>query len=159
MATPTLRKTRENGPTALYRLLDADSKLLYVGVTHHPRVRFGQHAADKRWWPDVFDASCVWYSTRAEAMLCEQVAIETEAPAHNTKIRPESPPLPPGGHVNSMDWYRLCDAYRSTYKALADAVATEAATGVDPDRIARSVDWTREYIAKLRKARKIEPPE
>lgn len=160
MARATPRKAREDGTTVLYRLFDADSKLLYVGISHHPRTRFGQHAADKPWWPDVVNASFDWYSTRAEAMLREQIAIENEAPLHNTKFRPESPPLPPGGHVNSMEWYRLCDAYRSAYKALAAAVVAEAEKGTDLSRIARSVDWTREYIGKIRKAREGKlPPE
>lgn len=48
---------------------------------------------------------------------------------------------------------RLTLAYKAAHRALADGVAAELARGGDEARIARSVDWSREYIARIRKER------
>ena len=38
---------------AVYRFYDDQDQLLYVGITHHPSVRWSQHRRDKVWWADV----------------------------------------------------------------------------------------------------------
>lgn len=48
---------------------------------------------------------------------------------------------------------RLTLAYKAAHRDLADSVVAELASGGDEDRIARSVDWSREYIARIRKER------
>jgi hypothetical protein len=53
----------------------------------------------------------------------------------------------------------LRDAYDQARDALMAGIEAEFERGEKDARIARSVDWSREYIAKLRKARKDEPPE
>jgi hypothetical protein len=70
-------------PTALYRLYDAAEVLLYVGIGQHPDVRFGQHARDKPWWPQVARREIEWLDDRASAERAEAVAIRAENPEHN----------------------------------------------------------------------------
>lgn len=144
------RKAREDGPTALYELRNADREMLYVGISHRPMGRWREHAKDKPWWPQVAVRSLIWFGSRAEALLAEQAAIESAGPRYNQTTSPQSVPLPPGAAMNRRDLYRLNDAYQAAHRALVDGVLAELDRGEDEDRIARSVDWTREYIAKLR---------
>ncbi|MEU8371240.1 GIY-YIG nuclease family protein [Micromonospora tulbaghiae] len=72
-------------PTCLYRLYDREGRLLYIGITVNPQSRFGQHAEDKAWWPEVDTESIalVWFDTRAEAEKLELLAVRDERPLHN----------------------------------------------------------------------------
>ncbi|MFF4403637.1 GntR family transcriptional regulator [Streptomyces sp. NPDC001404] len=69
--------------TALYRLYDADDRLLYVGISSMPRTRWQQHASSKDWWPDVATREVEWHETRVGAAAAEAEAIRAEKPAHN----------------------------------------------------------------------------
>lgn len=71
------------GPTALYRLFDADGALLYVGIGHTPEVRWKQHARTKDWWHLVAEKTTSWYDTRILATNAETNAIRTEKPRFN----------------------------------------------------------------------------
>jgi len=91
--------------TALYRLRDGSSALLYVGITNRPHVRFGNHRIEKPWWPDVEHTEVEWFETRAAAMHAETIAIRHEHPKWNKAVpatddknaagrAPWSPPTP-----------------------------------------------------------------
>ncbi|MFC4466676.1 hypothetical protein ACFPH6_19450 [Streptomyces xiangluensis] len=147
------RKPREDGATALYELRGADKALLYVGISHRPAARWREHAKQKLWWPDVVRRSLIWFGTRAEAILAEQVAIESAGPRHNQTTSPQDVPPPPGGTMPLSELRRLTLAYKAAHRALAEGVVAELARGGDEDRIARSVDWSREYVARIRKER------
>lgn len=69
--------------TALYRLRSANGQLLYVGISSKPPQRWGQHAADKEWWPEVATLSVEWFDSRTEALAMEANAIRAEQPRHN----------------------------------------------------------------------------
>jgi predicted GIY-YIG superfamily endonuclease len=71
--------------TALYRLRNASGELLYVGISAKPPQRWGQHAAEKEWWPEVAGLSLEWFDSRAEALAMEAHAIRTERPIHNVQ--------------------------------------------------------------------------
>lgn len=150
-ATRRDRRPREDGPTALYQLFNADKEMIYVGISHRPFGRWREHAKNKAWWPTVAHRSLVWFDTRAEAILAEQATIESVTPVHNQTTSPQSVPPAPGSVTPRGELYRLCWDYQEAHRALARAVAREQARGTDVARIARSVDWTREYIAKIRK--------
>lgn len=77
------RYAPDPGPTAVYRLWDAQGKLLYVGLSHSPRNRYVQHEGDKLWWPAVERRHETWYDTRKEAEAAERAAIGNEAPLYN----------------------------------------------------------------------------
>ena len=40
----------DEDPTALYRLYDAASVLIYVGITSRPAARMRRHAKTQPWW-------------------------------------------------------------------------------------------------------------
>lgn len=71
------------GRTALYRLFDTTGRLLYVGISHKPDVRWGQHSEEKSWWPEVDQRKVEWHETRASAERAELAAITAEKPLHN----------------------------------------------------------------------------
>jgi DNA-binding transcriptional regulator YhcF (GntR family) len=69
--------------TALYRLYDAEGRLLYIGIAVKPEQRWIQHAAEKDWWPEVARRDTYWCDSRAEALVREVDAIVTEQPIYN----------------------------------------------------------------------------
>lgn len=69
--------------TALYRLYDADDRLLYTGISGKPKVRLRQHAGSKSWWPDVTRHEIEWHADRALAAEAEVETIIAERPLHN----------------------------------------------------------------------------
>ncbi|MGW4825473.1 hypothetical protein ACWEP4_43020 [Streptomyces sp. NPDC004227] len=71
------------GRTALYRLFDGSGQLLYIGISHKPDVRWGQHSEEKEWWPQVSRRDVEWHPTRAGAERAELAAIAAEKPLHN----------------------------------------------------------------------------
>lgn len=69
--------------TAVYRLYDADDRLLYVGITTNPQRRWWQHARDKHWWPEVTRKTVEWFETRKSAERIEKIEVEEEEPVYN----------------------------------------------------------------------------
>lgn len=70
--------------TAVYRLYDADRRLLYVGMAYDYVLRFRQHAR-KHWWPKVASKDVIWFDNRLDAAYEEARAIREEAPVHNER--------------------------------------------------------------------------
>lgn len=72
-------------PTCLYRLYDRSGRLLYIGITANPPVRFTKHGEDKPWWPEVDHTRTrlVWFDTRPDAEAVELPAVRDERPLHN----------------------------------------------------------------------------
>lgn len=69
--------------TALYRFFNSVDALLYVGISDHPKRRFGQHFDDKPWWSEVDRWEVEWFANRALAEAAEAHAIRAEVPAFN----------------------------------------------------------------------------
>lgn len=80
----------DNERTALYRLYDADGRLLYVGISKRPVVRWAEHAVDKGdlWWSEVERKTVEWFDTREEAESAEVRAIREEKPEYNKAHSP-----------------------------------------------------------------------
>jgi hypothetical protein len=85
---------REDLPTAVYRFFDADSRLLYVGITCNPKMRFRDHQRLSHWWPAQQSVTVDWKDTRGEALAEEAAAILAEDPLHNV-IGATTPPTRP----------------------------------------------------------------
>lgn len=82
----------------VYRFLDAESAVLYVGSTGNVWYRIGQHAAERPWWPEVdwvrtlvecvSEISCPGRPCRlaehAEMISYETSLIQGLQPRHNT---------------------------------------------------------------------------
>lgn len=108
-----------NEKTALYRLFNADDRLLYVGISNDPKVRWKQHLGDKSWAPDVVMRVIEWYESRSAALLAEIKAIKNERPEHNVVHRhPQPAPaeprepsdLPTNGRNRSLAKHAYCTA-------------------------------------------------
>lgn len=74
--------------TALYRLFDAEGRLLYVGIAFNPRSRWAGHSS-KSWWKDVAEKRVEWHATRHEALAAERLAIVDELPLYNKQDSPQ----------------------------------------------------------------------
>jgi hypothetical protein len=67
----------------LYRFYDTSGRLLYIGITHDPEVRFKRHAEVSGWWYLQARVEWAWYGSRAEAEDAERAAIRDERPLYN----------------------------------------------------------------------------
>lgn len=83
-------RTPKPGPTDVYRLYDYGGRLLYIGISNAPDLRFRQHADDKRWWPYVDEerTKLTHYPTRDQALRAEEYAIKRELPMYNKVHHP-----------------------------------------------------------------------
>jgi hypothetical protein len=69
--------------TALYRLLAANGRLLYVGISNNPDFRWGTHSNKQPWWDEVADRKIEWLDSREAASTAEVKAIKEERPLYN----------------------------------------------------------------------------
>lgn len=67
----------------LYRFLDCEGALLYVGITATGVSRWAQHAKDKAWWTDVVSVTLEHLESLPELQAAERAAIKTEHPRYN----------------------------------------------------------------------------
>lgn len=72
-------------PFVLYRMYDAADRLLYVGQTINPSVRFGHHRLSRGWWTDVVTVRLEHFKDHESLVEAEQTAISTERPVHNLR--------------------------------------------------------------------------
>lgn len=70
------------GRTALYRLLNAEDRLLYIGISCNPQQRLKAHHG-RSWWHEVKQVKLEWFPSRPEAEAAERLAIRTDKPQHN----------------------------------------------------------------------------
>jgi hypothetical protein len=82
MASPGVQ-TKGTEETAVYRLYDADGRLLYVGMGRNPMGRWASHADQHNWWPAVVRYEVAWYSTRQAAAAEERRVLKEEVTVHN----------------------------------------------------------------------------
>ena len=68
--------------TAVYRIFDADGRLLYVGVSRSPLYRMAGHARSE-WAREAESIDIDWFSTEHEAREAEASAIQSEQPIWN----------------------------------------------------------------------------
>ena len=68
--------------TAVYRIFDADRRLLYVGISRSPLYRMAGHAR-LGWAHEAESIDIDWFSTEHEAREAEASAIQSEQPVWN----------------------------------------------------------------------------
>jgi predicted GIY-YIG superfamily endonuclease len=71
--------------TYLYRLLDGESRLLYIGISNAPIYRLFQHLEEKPWAPQITWQHVKRYESREEAEQAERECIRTERPLYNIR--------------------------------------------------------------------------
>jgi len=167
--------SKHAGRTALYRLYDDADRLLYVGISRNPDVRWGQHSISKAWWSDVAHRTVEWHDTRIDAETAERNAIRAERPQHNVLGAPikgfhdtPRPSLQDYPDPTPADLVELAmrtamhdlrnqhrEAQRQEADALAEyheAIADAADAGMKQVDIADATGFTREHIRKVRMA-------
>lgn len=140
--------------TALYRMFDADGRLLYVGITIDIVSRFRSHRSLKPWWPDIQTIQLEHFPDRLAARAAELKAITTEFPCYN---------------VADADCERLLGRQRRTPDALAvraqtereldeatrelhEAIVSDLDDGVPQKTLADLTGYSRERIRLIAKA-------
>jgi excinuclease UvrABC nuclease subunit len=78
------------GGALVYRLLDANHRLLYVGVSTNPRERLRNHAIEKPWWSQVERIVLIGPLKNHKALDLERAIIKSAHPAYNVRsaVRP-----------------------------------------------------------------------
>lgn len=129
----------DSGRAALYRLYDAEDRLLYVGVASDPETRWKQHARYKAdlWWSEVHRKTVQWFFSRLDALHAETRAIQVELPRYNIIHRPSPLTIPdmkrPDHGVRTMG----PRGYEPLYQYIADQIFEQIRLGyVEPgDRL------------------------
>ncbi|MCY0955046.1 helix-turn-helix domain-containing protein [Streptomyces sp. H27-S2] len=67
----------------MYRLYDAEERLLYVGITMNLQQRLTDHRRQKFWWHLVKQQDVRWYDSRPKAESIEAEALRTEGPLYD----------------------------------------------------------------------------
>lgn len=71
-------------PCAVYRLFNADGRLLYVGMCFNVASRMTTHKKRAAWWGEVAgEPQVTWMANRASADAAETIAINLEDPKYN----------------------------------------------------------------------------
>jgi hypothetical protein len=80
----------------LYRLFNADDKLLYVGISMSALNRIGQHKTEKVWWHEVAKITIETHHVERQQILdIERRTIVAEKPRYNIKHAGGSLPTEP----------------------------------------------------------------
>lgn len=74
---------RDGSEATVYRIYDADGRLLYVGMSINAVQRLAAHRYQQEWWPRVARVDIEHFVGRKAAARAEALAIETEAPEFN----------------------------------------------------------------------------
>ena len=108
--------------TALYRMYDGAGRLLYVGISRDPDVRWEQHQYWSSSWQGSVARSVVeWHASRTLALSAEEEAIQTERPIYNKALNWEVAVQPV--------WPSLARAGRQKALKLADLIRSEIVEG------------------------------
>lgn len=75
--------------TYLYRLLDNEARLLYIGITNAPIHRLFEHLEEKPWAPQICWQNVKRFNSREEAEEAERQAIQSEKPLYNIVFNDE----------------------------------------------------------------------
>lgn len=124
------------GRTALYRLYDADDRLLYIGITWKVELRLWQHSNDKTWWHLVAHKTVEWFESRKAALEAEEAATREELPLYSALWDPAT-----GKKLR-------CRKYddRAERERFSNALRKDLAAGkYSPGMILDGADLTAEY--------------
>ncbi|WP_405531523.1 GIY-YIG nuclease family protein [Streptomyces avidinii] len=77
--------------TALYRIFDAEDRLLYVGISGYPVTRLDAHRRGAPWRAEIARHAVEEFPTRQQAAFAESEAINIERPRYNKQGRRTEP--------------------------------------------------------------------
>ena len=128
----------------VYRMYDAEGRLLYVGMTVNQKKRIqvwrSVGRAAGHWWPQVADIQWEFHPDKGAAAAAERTAIQTESPLHNINGRLH-PRVASSPGVSEADRQRIERANR-----MLDAYVNDDLT---LDQIARMHGMTRERVRQV----------
>lgn len=81
-------------PGFLYRHIDKDGALLYVGISRNPMIRLETHKRDSSWFSEIATMTIEQHESISAASVAERIAIVSEAPKYNVRGRPNHQPSP-----------------------------------------------------------------
>lgn len=123
----------------VYRLLDADRNLLYIGCTADVVTRVSQHRRAGTGGGDLIeDWIAEQYDTRDEALDAEGAAIRAERPPYNERGRDTGVPMAEVGMPHGSFAQRL--AWRIGQSSIAQGrstIAMSRETGIPLTRLSR----------------------
>jgi len=67
----------------LYRLWNAENKLLYIGISKSAMVRLSEHQQTKEWATEIHNITLEYFDSRELCLLAESKAIKSEKPKYN----------------------------------------------------------------------------
>jgi predicted GIY-YIG superfamily endonuclease len=70
---------------AVYRYVDADGRVLYIGYTSTLLARMNAHRLGAEWWSQVRGCSIEMFGDELSARRAEVAAIQAEQPAYNVR--------------------------------------------------------------------------
>ncbi|MEU0937634.1 GIY-YIG nuclease family protein [Embleya sp. NPDC005971] len=156
------------GRTAVYRLSDGKSRLLYVGITNNLTARWAQHASDQPWWSTVAMREVEWLPTREAARDAEVAAISSESPLWNATCghSPQAPVVlparaarqwvPPTRLIEQVAAFRAVERDFTEIRADLEAVIIdEIRAGVSADRVAPHTPWSSQTLRNLAGDKKV----
>ncbi|WP_186319235.1 GIY-YIG nuclease family protein [Streptomyces sp. SAJ15] len=109
--------------TALYRLYDAEDRLLYIGITTDPEARWERHALLKWWWSQVDRKDLTWLNVSwRDALTAEAEAILEGRPKFNGVHNYRPAPF------DGAAWPQIQPG-RGKARALAALIRAEVETG------------------------------
>lgn len=73
----------KNPKCAVYQHLDADGRILYIGVSINPMARFGQHRGCSPWVLQVATITVEWFDSQAAAYAEERRLVAIHQPPMN----------------------------------------------------------------------------
>lgn len=114
--------------TALYRLYDAEGRVLYIGISALPKARWERHSLIQTWWHLVARKSVEWYEDRPSALDAEAAATATEKPLYDKSWR-HSQGEPRGGYDDSEGVKKVIDGLRRKIEQGECPAGTKISTG------------------------------
>ncbi|MDX2527998.1 GIY-YIG nuclease family protein [Streptomyces europaeiscabiei] len=151
--------------TALYRLFDAQGRLLYVGIAFNPRARWRGHCSTKSWWQHVDRREVEWHDSRSEALTAEAAAIVEERPLYNIagseeawapvppKLRKARPAAPDRADKElttaGRRWHRSKAAFQKADSELRALVREGRQRGIPVGRLVELSGFTRAQVNRI----------
>lgn len=78
---------RSEQPSQMYRLFDAEDRVIYIGSTGNAEQRIATHRNTMWWGPTIHRVQIETFPNREAAMLAEREAVQTEFPRWNINLR------------------------------------------------------------------------
>jgi len=129
----------------VYRALDRDDVVLYVGVTNSLFARMAQHRRSSPWWTSAVRIDWTIYDNRVEAETAERTAIHLHSPHWNIVDHPR-------GLLDPIERDRLADLAEATRASIAgrdEAIREAVAAGISLRRVGKAAGLSHQAINNI----------